>query len=673
MKSIIFKFAIFAVLLVILINLTYETKTQTRTKMKMQTKTKTHTGARMQMRSKMQTRSKMQSKTKMHAKMMSKSKSGKAESLFGYYADLHEDVPTIDAPKSASATSASSTSADTTAAPTATATDASSSGTKSSSGANDSSTDSNGTNTNGNSSESGDSSSSGTNNAPPEGWVAISSTSFRNKRKFPPIVLPDGKEVMIKVDTEYFRLNDLFIEDKKTDPSSPPWERFFYFRLSGAHIYYSMTKNDVNIVGTVALDNLNKISKDEDSTRFCFWIDEAERSEWKLCTQTYEERLKWMCAINKLIQVVDGECTQGYKAVSKLATVIEEKRVTPIILIPLPSKPCNDGWDYTQKGSDWECICKEGKEQSPIDLPTSSTAIPSPVSPLFQYTTVPFKKEETSVDGHVKSEEFLKIKYFKNALRIFHPNFGKIVTLDGAVYVAEEIIFHTPAEHTINGKRYDMEMQVVHYGQTQGDIHKQVILSILFEKKAGIYNKFIDDVDFFQLPNPYFKEREITKDLFIPKVFYSATDENIPVMRPFSFFTYQGSLPFPPCSERTIHYVASEPIPIASVPLQMFREALSAPDMKDISNDNVFLNTKQRDIQENYRAAQPLNDRSVFWYDHEKYCGLNHPKTKAKRKGHYEKIRTPSNEYFYVPGKDPSGLPGAYVVSKAHAEGTETE
>jgi carbonic anhydrase len=271
------------------------------------------------------------------------------------------------------------------------------------------------------------------------------------------------------------------------------------------------------------------------------------------------------------------------------------------------------------------------------------------------------------MDGQVKAMEHLKIKFFAGALRIFHPNLGKIVTLDGAVYVAEEIVFHTPSEHTIDGKRFDMEMQVIHYGQTSGDIAKQVILSFLFQKKAGVYNKFMEDVDFFDLPNPLYLERAITNNLFIPKVLYNSDDTDIPVMQPFSFYTYQGSIPFPPCTERTIHYVASEPIPIASAPLELMREALRTPDMQDQTSGNIY---QSGDTMENYRQTQPLNNRAVFFYDKEKYCGSKDPlKVEVRRQGHYEKVPQKSTEFFFVTGNQPSGLPGAFVVDEAEAKG----
>lgn len=54
--------------------------------------------------------------------------------------------------------------------------------------------------------------------------------------------------------------------------------------------------------------------------------------------------------------------------------MIEEKQIVrkPVILIPLPSKSCNENWNYDDHGANWECKCAEGLEQAPIDLPPVS-------------------------------------------------------------------------------------------------------------------------------------------------------------------------------------------------------------------------------------------------------------------------------------------------------------
>jgi len=266
----------------------------------------------------------------------------------------------------------------------------------------------------------------------------------------------------------------------------------------------------------------------------------------------------------------------------------------------------------------------------------------------------------------MKSDQYLKIILDNSVLKIKNKSFGKVITLNGSIYVAEEIVFHTPSEHKINGKQYDLEMQVIHTGQTKGDIAKHVVLSFLFEKKPGVYNKFLDDVDIFNLPNPVSKERDILNNLYIPKILYSSDSDDLPVMKPFGFYTYQGSLSAPPCTERTIHYVAAKPIPVGNVVIQLFQEATRTPDSID-SSGNVVVNTN---LSANNRGVKPLNGRSVYYYNYVEQSGPELPeRPKAKPVGHYEKVNKKMIEYFYVNGGKPSGLPGAFVVSETEAKG----
>ncbi len=136
-------------------------------------------------------------------------------------------------------------------------------------------------------------------------------------------------------------------------------------------------------------------------------------------------------------------------------------------------------------------------------------------------------------------------------------------------------------------------------------------------------------------------------------------------MKPFSFYTYQGSLTAPPCTQRTIHYVASKPIPLGTTALQLFEEAIRMPDLID-TRGNVIIS---KVLPQNNRSIQPLNGRAVFYYDHVKYCGPDPVKEKVKPKGHYEKKINKMVDYFYVNGVNPSGLPGAFVVSEKEALG----
>ncbi len=304
-------------------------------------------------------------------------------------------------------------------------------------------------------------------------------------------------------------------------------------------------------------------------------------------------------------------------------------------------------------------------EQAPLDLPPTKKAVQSHLSPYFKYEEVATKIDDTSPDGKFRDGDHLKIVFENGALRIKAPSFGKIVTLDGGVYQATEILFNTPSGHKINGESFDMEMQVVHTGISKGDIAKSVILSFLFKKKAGASNKFLEKLEIFNLPNPFENFRELQNPVFIPNVLLSEDEDDLGTMIPFSFYTYPGSLMEPPCKERTIIYVASKPIETSYYSMQLMKEALKWPDMID-NFGGVHIHAS---IVDNNRDVQRQHGRSIFWYDSSACDLMLRKKGPAPEKGHYEKVIKPAKRYFWVNGNKPSGLPNAWVVTEKEAKG----
>jgi len=514
------------------------------------------------------------------------------------------------------------------------------------------------------------------------GYLKISSKLFELPSLFPFIRIIDEKgqesTVSVKTDNEYYRINENPLSKENTLKLD---KTDFYFTLTKNHFYYKINDKDINVLQTFDIKNFKiKELGDEfllDNTPLsCFELKENKTNyNYKICGKDMKILRNAMCTYAKLTQTQVLSCNKNENAnvsSSLIEEIIEEKS----IFIPLPSKNCNDNWNYINHGDDWECLCKEGIFQSPIDLPDTTEAILSPVTPLFQFEEVSAKTSFTTIDGEIKANSYIKMKLFKGALRIMHPNLGKIITLNGAVYKGEEISIHTPSEHTIKGKKYDMEIQITFYGKSKGDIAKQIVLSFLFEKKPGYYNKFIDDLDFYNLPNKDLLEKNIINNIFIPNILLSSTENTpneIPDMKPFSFYTYDGSLTMPPCSEDTIHYVASEPIPIGSVVLDLAREALKIPDIDQIENraKAVIEKSFNNEIIENYRNTQNLNDRSVFYFDHKLYRRENIvniiPKKLNYSKWHYEKKKIKTEVFIHVKGKNPSNIPGSSVLSEKEA------
>ena len=79
--------------------------------------------------------------------------------------------------------------------------------------------------------------------------------------------------------------------------------------------------------------------------------------------------------------------------------------------------------------------------------------------------------------------------------------FGSIKDVDGTEYTATEVQIHTPAEHTLDGTPYDMEIQVIHQS-TAGVMRQQAIVSFLFQSEAGAENAALKQWNILNVPNP---------------------------------------------------------------------------------------------------------------------------------------------------------------------------
>jgi carbonic anhydrase len=500
-----------------------------------------------------------------------------------------------------------------------------------------------------------------------ENWLTVESKFFRNK-KFPELKTYNGMEkIELK---ENARINKRYNLSIKQGANS---NLFFWFKFKKGYFYYFASKNDMNVLDAILIKSIkDKETPGNGNVKLptCFLIYDYQGDIFEICASNMETKLNFLCTIENYLSIsLDKRCSP------KKINFILKKTVQEVIIIPIPSRECNENWNYINKGNDWECICKDGLSQSPIKLPKKEEAILTNLSPMFTYERVDIKPKISTIDNLVSGEENLNIRLEKNAIRIFHPNMGKIVMVDGSVFVAEEIVFHTPSEHIIDGKQYDLEMQVIHYGRSKGDISNQVVLSILFKNTPGKYNKFLDKIDFFNLPNYKDPIIELQNDFFIPSVFINSEEEDVIDMEPFSFYTYEGSLTFPPCTERTTYIVAANPIPLSSTVIKLFQEAIMKPNYdENVLNNKNEIATMGFDnfkLEENNREIQNLNDRKIYYFD----CVLNGclsykpPKMEIKKSGHYEKVRRVSTQYILVYGSKPSGFPGSFLVSEDEAKG----
>ena len=204
--------------------------------------------------------------------------------------------------------------------------------------------------------------------------------------------------------------------------------------------------------------------------------------------------------------------------------------------------------------------CEKGKRQSPIDLRL-------PVYATHEDLVFAYKPTELHVihDGH-------SVRFIQEA--------ESRLWWEGNSYRLLQLHVHEPSEHWVNGAAYPMEMHLVHK-----DSHGHVlVIGVLIE--LGEENEEIDRAGRWvqehlghRLPE---EGEELRGKLEIDIMNILPGDTS-------NFYTYDGSLTTPPCTEGVRWIVLRKPIEFSRVQLRRFVKAYG----------------------HTARPVQPLHDREV--------------------------------------------------------------
>jgi len=200
--------------------------------------------------------------------------------------------------------------------------------------------------------------------------------------------------------------------------------------------------------------------------------------------------------------------------------------------------------------------------QSPINIETS-------------------KVEEVALDLEVDYNGDL-VQYSNNGHSVVVSGTRTLTTPDGGEYQLVQFHFHTLSENTVNGQHYDMEMHLVH-ADAAGHL---AVLGVFITE--GEKNKVLANV-FEHLP--HHAEGEEAEALLADLV--DNYEGLLPENR--SFFSFEGSLTTPPCSEEVKWFVFENPIEMAADQIAAFRELFQ----------------EEGNLYDTNRPVQPLNTRTV--------------------------------------------------------------
>ncbi|KNA10625.1 hypothetical protein SOVF_142640 [Spinacia oleracea] len=210
--------------------------------------------------------------------------------------------------------------------------------------------------------------------------------------------------------------------------------------------------------------------------------------------------------------------------------------------------------------------CSTGEMQSPIDLWHSRVK----VVPKFEEITRFYRPSNALLRnrGHDIELEW--------------EGERSTIEINGTRYILRQTHWHSPSEHTINGKRYDGELHMVHQSRDE----KIAVIGLLY--KIGKPNHFLS-----KLENQVRLISETTLEI------------NVGVVNPAkikmggrNFYRYIGSLTTPPCTEGVLWTVNTRIGTISQEQLDLLREAV------------------HDDAERNARPLQPSNGRKMNLYTH---------------------------------------------------------
>ncbi len=236
-------------------------------------------------------------------------------------------------------------------------------------------------------------------------------------------------------------------------------------------------------------------------------------------------------------------------------------KTTPVLAAKTASKTDKPHWGY--KETNWASLdpsfktCGTGKSQSPIDINPSNLR----PGPGFAFNYVP-SSGKVHNNGHS-----IQVDLGKPAKAS-----GNQLLVNGKAYDLKQFHFHTPSEHTINGRRAPMEAHLVHKN-AQGQL--AVVAVMIF---AGGKNQLVD-----RMPIPPKKGDYSTS---------GGPNINPALLLPRNrrAFTFTGSLTTPPCTQNVGWIVMQTPLIIAPRTLAKFKKTMG----------------------KNARPMQPANGRGIY-------------------------------------------------------------
>ncbi|KAG9146283.1 hypothetical protein Leryth_007979 [Lithospermum erythrorhizon] len=189
--------------------------------------------------------------------------------------------------------------------------------------------------------------------------------------------------------------------------------------------------------------------------------------------------------------------------------------------------------------------CKNGKVQSPIDLSNKRVKIISRV----------VKRNYKSTNATITNRGHdILIKWKGDAGSTF---------VNGKEYFLKQAHWHSPSEHTIKGKRYDLELHLVHQSTNPKIDNNTSVFAALY--KIGKPDSFLSKL----MPSIKLLEDQEGMERHLEEI-----DPRELKIRNKKFYRYLGSLTVPPCTEGVIWSISKKVRTVSKDQVELLREVV---------------------------------------------------------------------------------------------------
>ncbi|RZC91713.1 hypothetical protein C5167_027776 [Papaver somniferum] len=234
----------------------------------------------------------------------------------------------------------------------------------------------------------------------------------------------------------------------------------------------------------------------------------------------------------------------------------------------IPGSPNGpENWGKLHK--DW-AICNNGTKQSPIDIVCNRMIS----APWLRKLKKLYKPSSATLTNRGHDIE----------LQWDVPGSAGFIKIYGTIYTLDRVHWHSPSEHTINGKRYDLELHMVHKNVR---LQKVAVVAVLYKICSGCTDSFLSMLESAICEISAGTEKKVSLGLVDPNDIDVGSRE---------YYRYKGSLTTPPCTEGVIWTIKKQVMTVSKEQVMSLRIAV---------HDGAIGNA---------RPLQAINNRHILYY-----------------------------------------------------------